>query len=106
MPYNEDNWNSYGAKRTNPVIAYKLLQLLKEILPLNCPIPWIVPCTLYGGLEATWLNDEPEHDIDLAINYFSDNQILMYFTGVEDDIPFRKDLAIDIINTIIIMKEK
>lgn len=88
MPYNIDNWDSYGGSKTDPVAAYNLLVYLKSILPSNCPAPFIVPGN-QGEVEATW----HRKNYTVSIGSYPDGRIT-YWVNHEDltiKDPYMKD---------------
>lgn len=57
LVHDHKDWDSYGAYPVSASAAALVLQVLREVLPMNAEAPWIVPSNL-GGFVIAWERDD------------------------------------------------
>lgn len=70
----EENWDSYGARKTDPKSAVHALELLTIVMTNDMPDPTIVPTPL-GGVQLEW----HRHGIDLEIEICGEGDYSVFF---------------------------
>lgn len=58
------NWNSYGSAPITPTAIHRAFQFMVQALPLQTPVPAIVP-TPAGGIQLEWHQDALDMEIEL-----------------------------------------
>lgn len=79
LPFHTDNWST-GARRTDPLAASRLIEILEQILPSEAPPPSVVP-TWLGGAQAEW----HRNGVDLEISVNPGGAVECYFNNGKDE---------------------
>jgi hypothetical protein len=79
-----ENWDSYGGKKTSDDLIKLALSILTQIMPVNAPVPSVVPLG-DGGLQLEWHRKQQ----DLEIVFPADTTPTFYYckknSGVETE---------------------
>ena len=75
-----ENWDSYGAAKPDPQLAYHAVDLLQQIAQPDMPQPSIVP-TVQGGVQFEWHT----RGIDLEVEILSPIEINVYYYDASND---------------------
>lgn len=70
----QNNWDSYGARAIDPLIAITSLTFLLTVIPSTTPPPSIVP-TPEGGIQFEW----HRNGVDLEINVCANQSFEVWF---------------------------
>ncbi len=79
LPFHTDNWST-GARRTDPLAANQLIEVLEQILPNEAPPPSVVP-TWLGGAQAEW----HRNGVDLEISVNPGDVVECYFNNGNEE---------------------
>lgn len=63
----EADWNSYQSQPIDPVVAERVITLLKQITCPATPMPWLVPSPM-GGIQLEWEWRNSHLEIELLPN--------------------------------------
>ncbi len=85
-----EGWNSYGAKPVNLYAAVDAIGVLSTIMPLDGPLPQVVP-TSPGGVQLEW----HKGGVDLEIVIKPSNPIHVSFEDQRNKASWEGDLGAD-----------
>jgi len=62
-----ENWDSYGGKKTSDDLIKLALSILTQIMPVNAPVPSVVPLG-DGGLQLEWHRKQQDLEIVFPVD--------------------------------------
>ncbi len=87
----EPGWDSHGARRINPALAWAAVPLLNAVMRDETPPPAVVP-TVRGGVQLEW----HQNGIDLEVELIDPHRVLVSFEDARTGTVWEKELGGDL----------